>query len=107
MTFDIDETLAQMLKAIKDVVKDNWKLVKENANTYLQTRRSRLELLASLRLTNEIKEEFFRKRMKDEQKILESELHSIAIMTKAIAQKAANAALDTLENAINLALKIK
>jgi hypothetical protein len=107
MKFDIDETLAQMLKAIKDVVKDNWKLVKENANTYLQTRRSRLELLASLRLTNEIKEEFFRKRLKDEQKILESELHSIAIMTKAIAQKAANAALDTLENAINLALKIK
>lgn len=107
MTFDIDETLAQMLKAIKDVVRDNWKMVKENANTYLQTRRSRLELLASLRLTNEIKEEFFRKRMKDEQKILESELHSIAIMTKAIAQKAANAALDTLENAINLALKIK
>ncbi len=107
MTFDIDETLAQMLKAIKDVVKDNWKLVKENANTYLQTRRSRLELLASLRITKEIKEEFFQKRMKDEKMILESELHSIAIMSKAIAQKAANAALDVLDNAISLALKIK
>ena len=107
MTFDIDETLADMLKAIKTVVKDNWKIVKDNANTYLQTRRSRLELLASLRLTNEIKQSFFEKRMKDEKMILESELHSIAIMTKAIAQKAANAAIDVLENAINLALKIK
>jgi hypothetical protein len=39
--------------------------------------------------------------------ILQSELHSIAIMSKSIAQKAANAAIDTLENAINIALKIK
>ena len=107
MTFDIDETLAQMLKAIKDVVKDNWKMVKENANTYLQTRRSRLELLASLRLTNQIKASFFEQRMKDEKMIMQSELHSIAIMSKSIAQKAANAAIDALENAINIALKIK
>ena len=106
MKFDIDETLAEMLKAIKATVKDNWRSVKDNANVYLQGRRSRLELLVSLRLTKEIKEEFFLKRLKDEQKILESELHSIAIMSKAIAQKAANAALDVLEKAVNTALKL-
>ena len=54
MKFDIDEILADMLKAIKGVVKDNWKNVKDNANIYLQDRRGRLELLASLRLNNEI-----------------------------------------------------
>lgn len=106
MTFDIDETLSDMLKAIKAVVKDNWSMVKDNANTYLQDRRLRLELLASLRLTGEIEEAFFRKRLKDEKKILESELHSIAIMSKSIAQKAANAALDVLETAISKALKL-
>jgi hypothetical protein len=106
MKFDIDETLADMLKAIKVVVKDNWKNVKDNANIYLQDRRNRLELLASLRLDKEIKEEFFQKRLKDEQKILESELHSIAIMSKAIAQKAANAAFDVLDKAISTALKL-
>ena len=106
MKFDIDETLADMLKAIKVVVKDNWKNVKDNANIYLQNRRNRLELLASLRLDKEIKEEFFQKRLKDEQKILESELHSIAIMSKAIAQKAANAAFDILDKAISTALKL-
>jgi hypothetical protein len=106
MKFDIDEILADMLMAIKRVVKDNWKNVKDNANIYLQDRRNRLELLASLRLDKEIKEEFFQKRLKDEQKILESELHSIAIMSKAIAQKAANAAFDVLDKAISTALKL-
>ena len=106
MKFDIDETLADMLKAIKVVVKDNWRNVKDNANIYLQDRRNRLELLASLRLAKEIKEEFFLKRLKDEQKILESELHSIAIMSKSIAQKAANAAVDVLEKAVSTALKL-
>jgi NAD+--asparagine ADP-ribosyltransferase len=106
MKFDIDETLANMLKAIKAVVKDNWNMVKDNANTYLQDRRLRLELLASLRLTGEIEEEFFKKRLKDEKKILESELHSVAIMSKSIAQKAANAALDVMEKAISTALKL-
>jgi hypothetical protein len=106
MTFDIDETLAQMLSAIKDEVKDNWKIIKGNANTYLQNRKSRLELLASLRLANEIKEEFYLKRMKDEKKILESELHSIAIISKSIAQKAANAAIEVLQHAVGRMIKI-
>lgn len=106
MTFDIDETLAQMLAAIKDEVKDNWKMVKLHANTYLQTRKSRLELLASLRLANEIKEEFYQKRLKDEKKILESELHSIAIVSKSIAQKAANAAIEVLQNAVGRMIKL-
>jgi 2-phospho-L-lactate guanylyltransferase (CobY/MobA/RfbA family) len=101
MKFDIDEVLSQMLSAIQTEVKDNWGLIKGNANTYLQTRKSRLELLGSLRLANEIKEEFFLKRLKDEKKILESELHSIAIVSKAIAQKAANAAIEVLQDAVS------
>jgi hypothetical protein len=106
MKFDIDETLAQMLSAIKGEVKDNWKIIKGNANSYLQTHKSRLELLASLRLANEIKEEFYQKRLKDEKKILESELHSIAIVSKSIAQKAANAAIEVLQDAVGKLIRI-
>ena len=106
MKFDIDEILAQMLVAIKDEVKDNWGLIKGNANNYLQNRKGRLELLTSLRLANEIKEEFFQKRLKDERKILESELHSIAIVSKSIAQKAANAAIEVLQDAVGKLIKI-
>ena len=104
MAFDINEVVAQMVGAVKATVKDDWKLVKDTAGTFFQTRKDRLELLASLRLNNEISQKFFLKRLEDEKKILESELHAVAIITKAIAQRAANAALDVLGKAVSAAL---
>ena len=100
MAFDIDEVLPQMLGAIKTTTKENWNLVKETSAGYLQDRKLRLELLTSLMLDKEIDKAFFLKRIADEKKILESELHSVAIITKAAAQKAANAAIDVLQNAV-------
>ncbi len=100
MAFDINEVLAQMLDAIKTTAKENWGLVKDTAAGYLQDRKLRLELLTSLMLHGEIDKEFFINRVADEKKILESELHSVAIVTKAAAQKAANAAIDILQNAV-------
>src|SRR5688572_2733731 len=100
MAFEINEVVAQMLGAVKASVKDDWKLVRETAGTFLQTRKDRLDLLASLRLNNEISQKFFLKRLEDEKKIFESELHAVAILTKAAAQRAANAALDVLSKAV-------
>jgi hypothetical protein len=104
MAFDINEVVAQMLGVIKDTVKDNWNIVKDGANGYFQDHKSRLELFASLRLQKQISQKFFESRLADEEKILESELHSIAIITKAIAQKAANAAIDIFQSAVTKAL---
>lgn len=104
MAFDINEVVAQMLGSIKDTVKDNWNIVKDGANGYFQDHKSRLELFASLRLQKQISQKFFESRLADEEKILESELHSIAIITKAIAQKAANAAIDIFQSAVTKAL---
>jgi hypothetical protein len=101
MAFDINEVVAEMVGAVKTTVKDDWQLVKETAGTFLQTRKDRLELLASLRLNNEISQKFFLKRLEDEKKILESELHAVAIITKAMAQRAANAAIDVLSKAVS------
>ncbi len=101
MKFDIDETLSQMLEAMKGVAKENWKTIRGNANGFLQQRKGRLELLTSLRIANEIEEQFYVKRLTDEKKMLESELHSIAIVSKSIAQKAANAAIEVLQQAVS------
>ncbi len=101
MAFDINEIVAQMLGAVKASVKDDWKLVRESAGTFLQSRKDRLDLLASLRLNNEISNKFFLKRLEDEKKILESELHAVAILTKSAAQRAANAAIDVLAKAVD------
>ena len=106
MAFDINETLADMLGSIKTTVHDNWNLVKDTANAFLQSKKDRLELLASLRLQNEISKEFFLKRLEDEKKILESELHAVAVITKAIAQRAANAAIDVLDKAVSKAIRL-
>lgn len=103
MAFDINEVVAQMLSAVKDIAKDNWNIVKDGANGYFQDHKSRLQLLASLKLKKQISQKFL-DRVADEQKILESELHSIAIITKAIAQKAANAAIEIFQGAVTKAL---
>jgi hypothetical protein len=106
MDIDINQLLADMLDAIKGVVKDKWTLVKDNAESFLQDKKDRLELLVNMRLANEIQEDFFQNRLNDEKVILESELLSLKIIGESIIQQAANAAIDVLIKAVEAALKI-
>lgn len=107
MKFDLDEVLANMLGAAKNSLKDNWEFAKETANGFLQNRKERIDLLTSLRLNNQLSEKFFKDRLLDEKKIFASELHALAIITKVMAQNAANAAFDVLEKAVTAALGLK
>jgi predicted HicB family RNase H-like nuclease len=104
MNFNINEVLAGMMGAIKDSVTENWDEVKSVANEFLGRRKARLELLAELRISGELSQKKFESRLKDEKLIIEAELHAIAVITKAIAQKAANAAIEVLENAVKTAI---
>lgn len=106
MAFDIDETLAGMLAAIRASVADDWSLVRETAADFLDSRKARLDLLADMRLQGEVDDAFVRARLDDERIVLESELHAISILTKAAAQRAANAAVDVLMEAIQKALPV-
>lgn len=106
MKLDINEILADMLNAIKLSLKDDWSIVKKSANNFIQSKKDRLELLSLMRLNGEISETFFEKRLADEKEILASELHSIAIVNKVMAQNAANAAIKTLDDIITKALTI-
>ncbi|HET9825337.1 MAG TPA: hypothetical protein VFP87_08385 [Chitinophagaceae bacterium] len=103
---DFNEVIAEMAQAIKGVVKEDWNVVKSTANDLLQDSKQRWQLLVSMRLNNEITEDNFKQRLKNEELILESNLHAIAIITKAVAQAAANAAISVLENAVNKLLTI-
>jgi hypothetical protein len=106
MNFDINEILADMLNAMKGSIKDDWSVVKKSANNFIQSKKDRLELLTNMRLIGAIDNDFFEKRLTDEKEILISELHSIAIVNKVMAQNAANAAFKVLENVITAALII-
>ena len=104
MNFDINEIIAQMIGAIKGEVRNDWDIVKSTVNGFLQSKKERLELLASLRLANQINDQDFKQRLKNEELILEAELHAIAIIAKVTAQNAANAAIDVLSQAVSKAL---
>jgi len=106
MKIDINEILAEMLSAMKLTIKDDWSQVKQTANKFLQSKKDRLELLTSLRVSGEINNEFFLKRLEDEREILVSELHAIAIINKVLAQNAANAAIKVLQDAVLALIKL-
>jgi hypothetical protein len=106
MNFDINEVLFQMAGAIKQSVGENWDEVRQPANVFLQNRKERLALLADLLFTKEITQERFDSRMEDEKKIAEAQFHAIAVISKAIAQRAANAAIDIFQTAVKTALKV-
>ncbi len=104
MNFDINEVLAGMLSAIKGSVEDNWDVVKSTANQFLERKKERLELLVELRISGDLSQEKFESRLLDEKLILEAELHAIAVLSKAVAQRAANAAIEVLGKAVKTAV---
>lgn len=100
MNFDINNVVDEMLSVIKGTVTDSWKEVKPITEQFFQRRKERLELLAELRITGELSQEKFESRLLDEKLIVEAELNAIAVISKAIAQKATNAAIDIFEKAV-------
>ncbi|MCL6260499.1 hypothetical protein M3O96_15460 [Aquiflexum sp. TKW24L] len=106
MSFDINEVLFLMTDAIKHNVAENWEEVKNPANVFLQNRKERLALIADLLINKEITQKRFDSRMEDEKLIAEAEFHAIAVISKAIAQKAANAAIDIFQKAVMAAVNV-
>jgi len=100
MKFDINQTVNDMLAAIKGVVADNWDEVKTVASEFLKRRKDRLQMIAELRISGELTQEKFESRLNDEKLIAEAELNAIGVISKAIAQKAANVAMDVLSKAV-------
>ena len=106
MALDINEIVAQMLGAVKTSVGEDWPEVKSAMNEFFVSRKARLELLADFRINNLITQEDFESRLEDEKLLIDSELHTIAIITKSVAQKAANAAIEVLQGAVSALIGI-
>ena len=106
MDLNIDLITAQMLNAVKNSLTNDWGKLKDNATTFFQDHKERLETLAEQRLNNEIDDEFLKRRLKDEATILTSDLCAEEIITEAAAQNAANAALDIFSSSIAALLKV-
>lgn len=104
MKINIEETLKEMLSAMKLVASEHWKEVESTASAFLQRRKQRLEMLATMRINGELSQEKFKSRLEDEKKILEAEINAMAVLSKAITQRAVNSAIDILEKAVEKAV---
>ena len=104
MNFDINAVLGDMLTAMKDSVDTDWEDIGGYAKQVLENEKEALANLAEQRLQNEITDEELQSELKDERDTVEAEMKAIQVMTKAMAQRATNAAMDVLSKAITAAL---
>jgi hypothetical protein len=104
MDFDINTVLNNMKNAAIDAVQYDLQDIPVYLQQIFENEKESLQALAEARITGEISDSEFQNELSREKKVLEAEALTISIMTKAIAQKAINAAIDVLEEAIRLAI---
>ena len=104
MSFDIDQVLKDMTGAITDTVKEGAGDINSDVKEILDAEKESLQDLGEARLQKEIDDIVFNREIEREKKVVEAELLTIEIMTKASAQKAVNAALDVFVNALKVAV---
>lgn len=105
MVFDIGEVLDGMLGAAGEVLSVEWPKVQGCAKTAFEEERDVLEAIAKARLEDEIDDDEMKSQLEDEKETLQAALLVCRVKGKIAAQKAANAAIKVLSDAIKAALK--
>lgn len=104
MSFDIDAVLGDMFSAVKDSVDSDWDDIAGYVEEVLKKEKAMLLDLAEQRLRGDITDDELKSELDDEKDTVEAEMKAIQVMTKAMAQRAANAVIDVLYKAIKAAL---
>lgn len=104
MSFDINSVVADMTAAVTNIAKEEGGDVSDSAKRILDAEKESLKELSEARLKGEIDDTIFERELEREKKVVEAELLTITIMTKAMAQKAVNAALDIFVKAVKIAI---
>ncbi|MBU1368415.1 MAG: hypothetical protein KJ578_13755 [Bacteroidetes bacterium] len=104
MKFDTEQVFKDMLAAISGALKQDAPNARKTIDEFLKRRKRRLETVINFRLQNQISEAEFSSRLQDEKLMLEAEMEAMKAVSKAMAQKAANAAIEVLEKAVRLAV---
>lgn len=104
MSFDINKILNNMKNAAINAIRDELEDVPVYVKQIFENEKEALQALAEARLAGEISDKEFQNELKREKKVLEAEMLTIGIITKAAAQKAVNAAINVLVDAVRLAI---
>jgi hypothetical protein len=103
--FNIEEVALSMLSALQRELKKDWPAAKATMEDFMRRQQRILEIEALYRINGQLDEENYKSRLEDRKRLMEAQLEAVKAVSKAMAQKAANAAIEVLENAVLLALK--
>lgn len=106
MAFDIGKVLDGMLGAAAGVLSTEWPNVEACVKTALKEERDALEAIAKARLEGEIDDDEVKSQLADEKEALKASLLACKVKGNVAAEKAANAAIKVLSDAIEGALKV-
>ncbi|MEA3449033.1 MAG: hypothetical protein U9Q98_11410 [Bacteroidota bacterium] len=99
-----DNILKEMFSALKLQLGDEYKRAQKQIDIILEMREQRLKKLVDKRISGEISAADFSSYLEDENDALVAEFNTATVIGKAAAQRAVNAALNVLNNAIDKAL---
>ncbi len=106
MSFDINAVIKDMAEAVNNAVKHDCGDIQEYATQIMFNEKRALEDLGLARVLKQIDDETFDREIEREKQVVEAELLTISIMTKALAQRAINAALDVFTKAVRAAITV-
>ncbi len=105
MKFNLDQTLKDMLAAMQGELGKDWHKVRAVMEQFLERRKLRLKTLIDGHAIGQINRTKFEDRLNTVEKMhLEAQINALRVVSKAIAQKAANAAIEVLEKAVRVSL---
>lgn len=104
MAFDITSVLQNMAGAVKDKVTTAWPQVQDVWKGFVQTNEDILQNIADGRISGQLTDAQVQSYMTNMKNLLQSQLLALEIMAEAIAQGAANAALDVFWAAVKAAI---
>ncbi len=100
MNIDYELVLKDMYKAMKKVAGGEWENIQDACENMFKKRQDTALLLAKLRAKGKLSKDDFESEVEDEILLMEAQTRVELIKVKAIAQKAANAAMEVLVTAI-------
>ena len=106
MSFDIDAVLKNMSAAAQKSLEKDLPEIEDFGQEILEEEKESLEMMAKERIAGRWNQAKFDKELEREQKVIQVEMLTIDIMTKAAAQRAVNAAIDVFTKAVKAALPI-
>ena len=106
MKYDINTVLTDMLSVIKRTVTNHRDKVESVDRLFMQRDKERIQMIAELRICGELCDEKFQSRLACEKLIIESELCALDEITKTTTRQAAYAAIDILEKAVLIAIRV-